>query len=200
MKAQVNISQVLQGGLAALVAWLFQTVNQLQSQVAVYMVQIQKLEENIVGLAMRERELNSALMSSVGAGIQSLNAVLTTLTGIDDRMNSIEYEFTTLKESTMVSNDIAVLYEKINDLEMAASNLGRANEQIAYLQSEINSLRQDVMDSGWDLDQKYIPEKWEWTDLNSKSIRLETQIQGLEQRMWELDTLDDRITWLESNR
>ena len=141
-----------------------------------------------------------ALMSSVGAGIQSLNAVLTTLTGIDDRMNSIEYEFTALKESTMVSNDIAVLYEKINDLEMAAANLGRANEQIAYLQSEISSIRQDVMDSGWDLDQKYIPEKREWTDLNSKAIRLETQIQGLEQRMWELDTLDDRITWLESNR
>ena len=44
-------------------------------------------------------------------------------------MNSIEYEFTALKESTMVSNDIAVLYEKINDLEMAAANLGRANEQ-----------------------------------------------------------------------
>ena len=61
MKATVNLNQVLQGGLAALVAWLFQTVNQLQSQVAVYMVQIQKLEENIVGLAMRERELNSAL-------------------------------------------------------------------------------------------------------------------------------------------
>ena len=48
MKATVNLNQVLQGGLAALVAWLFQTVNQLQSQVAVYMVQIQKLEENIV--------------------------------------------------------------------------------------------------------------------------------------------------------
>ena len=61
MKAQVNLSQVLQGGLAALVAWLFNTVNTLQSQVAVYMIQIQKLEENIVGLAMRERELNSAL-------------------------------------------------------------------------------------------------------------------------------------------
>ena len=61
MKAQVNLSQVLQGGLAALVGWLFKTVNELQSQVAVYMVQIQKLEENIVGLAMRERELNSAL-------------------------------------------------------------------------------------------------------------------------------------------
>jgi predicted nucleic acid-binding Zn-ribbon protein len=141
-----------------------------------------------------------ALMSSVGAGIQSLNAVISTLTGIDDRMNSIEYEFVTLKESTMVSNDIAVLYEKINDLEMAASNSDRANEQIAYLQSELNSIRQDVMDSGWDLDQKYIPEKWEWSDLNSKAIRLETQIQNLEQRLWEIDTLDDRITWLESNR
>ncbi len=154
-----------------------------------------KLKDNI-GLVVT----GIALMSSVGAGIQSLNAVLTTLTGIDDRMNNIEYEFSALKESTMVSNDIAVLYEKIYDLEMAASNLGRANEQIAYLQSEINSIRQDVMDSGWDLDQKYIPEKWEWTDLNSKAIRLETQIQNIEQRIWEIDTLDDRITWLESNR
>ena len=156
---------------------------------------LKKIRDNI-GLVVT----GIALMSSVGAGIQSLNAVLTTLTGIDDRMNNIEYEFSALKESTMVSNDIAVLYEKINDLEMAASNLGRANEQIAYLQSEINSIREDVMNSGWDLDQKYIPEKWEWTDLNTKSVRLETQIQGLEQRMWEIDTLDDRITWLESNR
>ena len=61
MEAKINLNQVLQGGLAALVGWLFKTVNTLQSQVAVYMIQIQKLEENIVGLAMRERELNSAL-------------------------------------------------------------------------------------------------------------------------------------------
>ena len=61
MKASVNLSQILQGGLAALVAWLFKTVNDLQQSVAVYMVQINKLEQNIVDLAMRERELNSAL-------------------------------------------------------------------------------------------------------------------------------------------
>jgi len=61
MKATVNLSQILQGGLAALVAWLFKTVNDLQQSVAVYMVQISKLEQNIVDLAMRERELNSAL-------------------------------------------------------------------------------------------------------------------------------------------
>ena len=61
MKATVNLSQILQGGLAALVGWLFKTVNDLQQSVAVYMVQISKLEQNIVELAMRERELNSAL-------------------------------------------------------------------------------------------------------------------------------------------
>ncbi len=61
MKAQVNLSQILQGGLAALVGWLFKTVNDLQQLVAVSEIQIQKLEENIVGLVMRERELNSAI-------------------------------------------------------------------------------------------------------------------------------------------
>jgi len=61
MKTTVNLSQILQGGLAALVGWLFKTVNDLQQSVAVYMVQIDKLEQNIVDLAMRERELNSAL-------------------------------------------------------------------------------------------------------------------------------------------
>ena len=61
MKAQVNLSQILQGGLAALVGWLFKTVNDLQKIVAVSQIQIEKLEQNIVDLAMRERELNSAI-------------------------------------------------------------------------------------------------------------------------------------------
>ena len=61
MKAQINLSQILQGGLAALVAWLFKTVNELQQMAVVYQVQIDKLEQNIVDLAMREKELNNAL-------------------------------------------------------------------------------------------------------------------------------------------
>lgn len=61
MKAQVNLSQILQGGLAALVGWLFKTVNDLQQIVAVSQIQIQKLEQSIVDLALRERELNSAI-------------------------------------------------------------------------------------------------------------------------------------------
>ena len=141
-----------------------------------------------------------ALMGTIGTGLSTAADIVNTLQGIDDRMNNIEYEFNTLKESTYVQNDIAVLYEKIQDLEMAASNLGRANETIAYLQSEIANLRQAVDNSGWDLEQKYIPEKWEWQDINDKTIRMETQIQNLQQKLWEIDVLDDRITWLESNR
>jgi len=61
MNTTVYLNQILQGGLAGLVAWLFKTVNDLQQSVAVYMVQIEKLEMNIVDLALRERELNNAL-------------------------------------------------------------------------------------------------------------------------------------------
>ena len=34
MKATVNLNQILQGGLAGLVAWLFKTVNDMQKEVA----------------------------------------------------------------------------------------------------------------------------------------------------------------------
>jgi len=61
VKAQVNLSQILQGGLAALVGWLFKTVNDLQQLAAVYQIQIDKLEQNMVDLAMSEKELNNVL-------------------------------------------------------------------------------------------------------------------------------------------
>ena len=61
MKAQVNLSQVLQGGLAALVGWLFKTVNDLQQEVAVLIVQINDAKDDLISLAMREQELNSAI-------------------------------------------------------------------------------------------------------------------------------------------
>ena len=61
MKATVNLNQVLQGGLAGLVAWLFKTVNDLQQEVAVLMVQISDAKDDLINLAMREQELNSAI-------------------------------------------------------------------------------------------------------------------------------------------
>jgi polyhydroxyalkanoate synthesis regulator phasin len=140
-----------------------------------------------------------ALLSSVGAGIQSLNAVLTTLTGIDDRMNNIEYEFVTLKESTFVQNDIAVLYEKIMQLEMAAQNVGRFNEEMATLQANLFNLEQQVRDGGFDLDRYYLLEKWEYQDLNDSMTRLETQVQTINNASWEIDDLKNRLAWLEAN-
>jgi len=139
-----------------------------------------------------------ALMSSVGAGIQSLNAVLITLTGIDERMNNIEYEFVTLKESTYVQNDIAVLYEKIQSLEMAAQNVGRFNEEMATLQANLYNLEQTVRDGGFDLDRYYLLEKWEYQDLNDSLTRVETQIQSVNNNMWELNDLKSRLAYLEA--
>ena len=61
MKTQINLAQLLQGGLAGLVAWLFKTVNELQQMAVVYQVQIDKLEQVVVDLALREKELNNDL-------------------------------------------------------------------------------------------------------------------------------------------
>jgi hypothetical protein len=153
-----------------------------------------KLKDNL-GLVVT----GIALMSSVGAGIQSLNAVLVTLTGIDDRMNTIEYEFVTLKDSTYVQNDIAVLYEKIQSLEMAAQNVGRFNEEMATLQANLFNLEQQVRDGGFDLDRYYLLEKWEYQDLNDSLTRVETQVQTVNNSMWELNDLKTRLAYLEAN-
>jgi hypothetical protein len=40
VKATVNLNQILQGGLAGLVAWLFKTVNDLQQEVTALQVEI----------------------------------------------------------------------------------------------------------------------------------------------------------------
>ena len=61
MKATVNLNQILQGGLAGLVAWLFKTVNDMQQEVVVLMVQITDAKDDLISLAMREQELNSAI-------------------------------------------------------------------------------------------------------------------------------------------
>ena len=73
-----------------------------------------------------------ALMGSVGAGLSTAADIVNTLQGIDERMDFIEQDFGRLKEETMVSTDIAVLYEKIFDLEQQLVNAEYLGEQIAY--------------------------------------------------------------------
>ena len=140
-----------------------------------------------------------ALMGTIGTGLSTAADIVNTLQGIDDRMNNIEYEFTTLKESTYVQNDIAVLYEKIQDLEIAAQNVGRFNEEMATLQANLYNLEQTVRDGGFDLDRYYLLEKWEYQDLNDSMTRVETQVQTVTNSMWELNDLKTRLAYLEAN-
>jgi len=49
MKATVNLNQILQGGLAGLVGWLFKTVNDLQQEVATLKAQVIAYQESISG-------------------------------------------------------------------------------------------------------------------------------------------------------
>lgn len=141
-----------------------------------------------------------ALMGSVGAGLSTASDIVNTLQGIDERMNQIEVDFEMLQQSTWVQNDIAVLYEKISDLEQQLVNAEYLGEQVAYLQADINNLKQDVLDSGWDIENKYLLEKWEWDNLGDQVIRLEAQMVSLQNSLWKLDDYGNRIAWLESNR
>ena len=155
---------------------------------------LKKLKDNL-GLVVT----GLALMGSVGAGFTAVVEIVDTLTGIDDRMDNIEYEFVTLKDSTYVQNDIAVLYEKIMQLEMAAQNVGRFNEEMATLQANLYNLEQTVRDGGFDLDRYYLLEKWEYQDLNDSITRMETQVQTVNNSMWELNDLKTRLAYLEAN-
>jgi archaellum component FlaC len=131
------------------------------------------------------------LVGSVGAGLGTAAEIVNTLQGIDERMDYIEQDFGRLKEETMVASDIAVLYEKIFDLEQQLVNAEYLGEQIAYLQADVNNLR---------LENKYLPEKWEWDNLGDQVIRLEAQMVSLQNSLWKLDDYGNRIAWLESNR
>ena len=166
---------------------------------------INKIKENL-GLAVTV----IALMGSVGAGLRTAGDIVSTLSNIDERMNGIEMEFDQLKQETMVSNDIAVLYEKIYALEQTAQDTERFNEQMAYLSAEIQNQREQLQnlkieteqalsESGMDLSNKKLLEQWEWSDAQAQIIRIDTILQQLQQDLWNLDSLDTRIAYLEAN-
>ncbi len=151
------------------------------------------------------------LLGSIGAGFQSVSNIVNTLTGIDERMNNIEYEFYQLKESTMVSNDIAILYEKIYQLEQVAYNAEYLEERLITLETNYFNLDNEVRDLEWKLEdfqnryisdlnnpsqdsQEYELMKWEWQDLLKKVTVLETN----QLETWQLDDLKNRIAYVEA--
>ena len=111
-----------------------------------------------------------ALMGSVGAGLSTAAEIVDTLKGIDNRMNQIEVDFDMLKDSTMVQGDIAVLFEKVQKLEIT-------NDTNQYVQIE----------------------KWEWDDMKKQITRLETQLIDQDQDLNVVREIQTRLAWIEAN-
>ena len=111
-----------------------------------------------------------ALMGSVGAGLSTAGDIVNTLQNIDDRMNQVEVDFEMLKESTFVQGDIAVLFEKVQKLEVAS-----------------------------DTNQYVQIEKWEWEDIKQQIIRLETQLIDQNQDLNVVREIQTRLAWIEAN-
>jgi len=155
---------------------------------------MQKIKDNIGLIAT-----GFALMGTIGTGISTAADIVNTLQGIDERMEFVEREFGKLKEDTMVTSDIAVLYEKIQDLEITATEADYLREKLATLEANYYTLQESVRNSGFDTQNKYIPEKWEWQDMNDAITRVETMNQTIQQRQWEIDDLKTRIAYVEAN-
>ena len=126
---------------------------------------IKKIKDNLGLIATA-----IALMGSVGAGLSTAADIVNTLQGIDDRMNQIEVDFDMLKDSTMVQGDIAVLFEKVQKLEIT-------NDTNQYVQIE----------------------KWEWDDMKKQITRLETQLIDQDQDLNIVREIQTRLAWIEAN-
>ena len=111
-----------------------------------------------------------ALMGTIGTGLSTAGEIVNTLQGIDDRMNQVEVDFEMLKESTFVQGDIAVLFEKVQKLEIA-------NDTNQYVQIE----------------------KWEWDDIKIQITRLETQLMDQDQDLNVVREIQTRLAWIEAN-
>ena len=155
---------------------------------------ISKIKDNI-GLVATA----IALMGSVGAGLSTAADIVNTLQGIDERMDDIEVNFEQLQSETMVSNDIAVLYEKIQSLEEQAMRYQELDQTLASMSTEINTLKEDLRESGMDFSNKKLLEEWEWSEAQAQIIRIDTILQQVQQDLWNLDSIDTRIAYLEAN-
>jgi ABC-type Na+ transport system ATPase subunit NatA len=128
-------------------------------------VMLDKIKDNLGLIATA-----IALMGSVGAGLSTAGDIVNTLQNIDDRMNQVEVDFEMLKESTFVQGDIAVLFEKVQKLEIA-------NDTNQYVQIE----------------------KWEWDDMKTQITRLESQLMDQEQDLMVVREIQTRLAWIEAN-
>ena len=160
---------------------------------------LQKIKDNLALLVTA-----ITLMGAIGSGVQSLNAVINTLSGIDDRMNTIEYQFDELAKSTMVSSDIATLYEKIQQLENDGYQLQQYKDKIISLETITWNLEQKV----YELENEFKSlatsdeatiSKWEFDQLKTDVVVNIAEINNIKADLWQIDDLKTRMAWIEAN-
>ena len=120
-------------------------------------------------------------MSSVGAGFQAVTSIVSTLTNIDERMYLIEQDFEDLRNETMVSSDIAVLFSRLENLERLADGVSYFEERVIALETNYQNLDRRVSDLTYKVENLeaqflsdgfgsggYSLEEWEWLDLQKQ--------------------------------
>ena len=86
------------------------------------------------------------LVGAIFSGVQQLTLVVDNLNSVDDRIYNLEEQFYQLEQSTMVSNDIAILYEKIYQLESANYENDYLAERVLLLEENYSDLQQKMYD------------------------------------------------------
>ena len=148
------------------------------------------------------------LVGAIFSGVQQLTLVVDNLNSVDDRMYNLEEQFYQLEESTMVSNDIAILYEKIYQLESANYENEYLAERVLLLEENYSDLQQKMYDLEY-LEERVIYlesnqyndngsgiEEWDFDNLKDRVLVLETQWND---KWWKFDNYDDRLDYLESD-
>ncbi len=152
-------------------------------------------------------------MGSVGAGFTAVVDIVDTLTNIDERMEFVEIQFIELKEDTMVSSDIAVLFSRIQALETEAMRYQNLDAELGYINGKLQALEQESNDLDWkiqDLENRIFNDnfsdsqeldiqRWEWNDLVKKANANEIKIQTVKEELWQLEDARNRLAYLEAN-
>lgn len=166
---------------------------------------IEKIKSNIAFIAVA-----IGLLGSIGAGIRATTDIVDSILTVDERMYVLEEQFYQLQESTMVSNDIAILYEKIYQLEQANYENEYLSERVLLLEENYADLQQKMYDLEYLAERvTYLEanqyadtgddsgiDEWEFDQLRDRVLILETQ---WGEKWWKFDEYDQRLDWLEGN-
>ena len=107
---KINPSQILQGGLAAIVAWLFRTVQTLTNEVAVLKAEItnanERLAEVITIVSGISGEITEIIWKKIGIGYPLMTS--------NNGFTTKEYLAQIKEDVDKANNRIDELHEKIN--------------------------------------------------------------------------------------